>query len=61
MADVLIQSGTPYRVAFELMHHILSVEGHKKTREEVLDLYRECLMAVQQPGGGRGGAAGEVQ
>ena len=54
MSDVTFTSGTPYRVAFDLSTRIMALESEKKerwTRERVLALYRECLQAVQQPGG----------
>ena len=52
MADKVVHVGenTPEYVAYLLLGLINVAESHpKRTRQQILDLYAECLTAVQQP------------
>jgi hypothetical protein len=46
------RSGSPYRVAFDLMKEVMGFEHAESwTREKILALYRECLQATQRAAG----------
>jgi hypothetical protein len=54
MADTVVHIGenSPEYIAYLLMDRVNNVEDHpKRNREQVLDLYAECLRTVKNPVG----------
>lgn len=53
MADTTtfkVQENTPEEVAYKLMTDVNYAEDRRnRTREALLDLYAECLLAVKEP------------
>jgi hypothetical protein len=49
MTDLIVQSGTPEAVAYQLMEKILAANPGLRGKEEVLKLYAECIATVRGP------------
>jgi hypothetical protein len=52
MADTVVHIGenSPEYVAFMLMDRVNNAEANpKRTRQQILDLYAECVLAVREP------------